>query len=93
MKAHLPQKALQQADTYLACGLLSEVLSHMVDTFVRPYLIEQLQAMVEHRVITGYYPRLTLAENQHFASKGGYLVRFAQPSGNQVVADSDWMTP
>jgi hypothetical protein len=82
-----------QADTYLACGLLSEVLSHMVDTFERPYLIEQLQAMVEHRAVTGYYPRLTLAENQHFASKGGYVVHFAQASGTRLAADSDWLVP
>jgi hypothetical protein len=82
-----------QVDTNLACGLLSEVLSHLVDTFERPYLIEQLQAMVEHRVVTGYYPRLTLAENQHFASKGGYLVHFAQDSGTRLAPDSDWVVP
>lgn len=82
-----------EVDTYLACGLLSEVLSHMVDTFVRPYLIEQLQAMVEHRVVTGYYPRLTLAQNQQFASKGGYVVRFTDPTGAKVVPVGDWITP
>jgi hypothetical protein len=82
-----------QADTYLACGLLSEALSHMVDTFYGPYLIEQLQAMVEHRIVTGYYPRLTLAENQHFASKGGYLVRFSGDQGIGVIGDSEWLVP
>jgi hypothetical protein len=82
-----------QADTYLACGLLSEVLSHMVDNFTRAYLIEQLQSMIEHRVITGYYPRLTLAAHQHFASKGGYLTHFADAGGRRVVADSDWLVP
>lgn len=82
-----------QADTYLACGLLSEALNGMVDTFYGPYLIEEMQAMVEHRIVTGYYPRLTLAENQHFASKGGYLVRFGADSGPQIVADGDWRVP
>jgi len=82
-----------QADTYLACGLLSEAIMHMVDTFYGPYLIEVLQSMVEHRVVTGYYPRLTLAENQHFASKGGYLVKFASNSGVQILADGDWRVP
>ena len=82
-----------QTDTYLACGLLSEALSHMVDTFERPYLIEQLQSMVEHRNITGYYPRLTLAENQHFASKGGYLVRFEGPQGTKIIDDGGWIVP
>jgi len=26
----------------------------MVDNFNRPYLIERLQTMLEHRVVTGY---------------------------------------
>lgn len=82
-----------QADTYLALGLVSEALKEMVDTFYGPYLIENLQSMVEHRIVTGYYPRLTLAENQHFASKGGYLVKFGQPVGTRLTADSDWIVP
>lgn len=82
-----------QTDTYLACGLVSEALNGMVDTFYGPYLIEELQAMVEHRIVTGYYPRLTLAENQHFASKGGYLVHFGANSGGQIIADGDWLVP
>jgi hypothetical protein len=82
-----------QVDTYLAVGLVSEALNEMVDTFYGPYLIEYLQAMVEHRIVTGYYPRLALAENQHFASKGGYLVKFAQSSGTRLVAEGDWIAP
>ena len=82
-----------QADTYLACGLLSETLNHIGDTFVRDYLIERIEGMLEHRIITGYYPRLTLAPGQRFASKGGYVVRFADPTGSRLVAASDWLTP
>lgn len=82
-----------QADTYLACGLLSETLNRMVDTFVRDYLIERIEVMLEHRVITGYYPRLTLAPGQRFASKGGYVVRFADATGTKLLADGDWIVP
>jgi hypothetical protein len=82
-----------QADTYLACGLLSETLNRMVDTFVRDYLIERIEVMLEHRIITGYYPRLTLAPGQRFASKGGYVVHFADATGTKLVADSDWIVP
>jgi len=82
-----------QADTYLACGLVSEAVKEMVDAFYGPYLIEVLQAMVEHRIVTGYYPRLTLAENQHFASKGGYLVHFADGESRKLLADGEWLTP
>jgi cytochrome c553 len=91
---HIPVVAEQvQADTYLACGLVSEVLSHMADNFARPYLVEQLQGMLEHRVITGYYPRLTLASHQRFASKGGYITHFAEATGARVVPDTDWVVP
>ena len=82
-----------QADTFLACGLLSETLDHMADTFVLDYLVERIQDMLEHRILTGYYPRLTLATGQRFASKGGYIVRFSEPQGTRLIADRDWFVP
>jgi hypothetical protein len=82
-----------QADTYLACGLLSETLSHMVDTFVRDYLVERMEDNLEHRIVTGYYPRLALAPGQRFASKGGYIVHFSQLQGTQLAVDHDWFVP
>jgi len=82
-----------QADTFLACGLLAETLSHMADTFQRDYLVERVEDMIERRVITGYYPRLTLAPGQRFASKGGYMVHFSGSDGTRVAADGDWTVP
>ena len=91
----IPVVALQaQADTYLACSLLTDVLNnHVADSFVRPYLVEQLQTMIERRIITGYYPHLALATNQRFASKGGYLAHFADTHGVRLTADGDWTVP
>jgi hypothetical protein len=82
-----------QTDTYLACSLLSDVLNRMADNFARPYLIEQLQDLLEHRLITGYYPHLSLGSNQRFASKGGYVVHFRDPAGTALVAEGDWTVP
>lgn len=91
---HIPVVAEQvQVDTYLACGILAETLSHSADTFVREYLVERMEDMLEHRYLTGYYPRLSLGEGQRFASKGGYVVRFAQPQGDRLVAARDWTVP
>jgi Cytochrome c len=82
-----------QADTYLACGLTSETLKHMIDTFVPDYMIERLEDTAEHRIVTGYYPRLTLGPHQRFASKGGYLVHLDARDGVRLVADGPWTTP
>lgn len=91
---HIPVVADHvQADTYLACGLLSETLNHMVDTFDREYLVERIYDTLEHRVLTGYYPRLALATGQRFASKGGYIVRFADAQGTRLIADREWLVP
>lgn len=90
----IPVTDLQvQSDTYLACSLLSETLSHMVDTLGRDYLVERMQDMLEHRIITGYYPRLSLSTGQRFASKGGYLVRFAEGQGSRLLPDHAWEVP
>jgi hypothetical protein len=82
-----------QTDTYLACVILSETLGHMLDSFVRDYLVERIEMQLSHRLVNGYYPRLGLAPGQRFASKGGYLVHFAAPEGQRLVADSSWIVP
>jgi Cytochrome c len=91
---HIPVVDPQaQADTYLACTLLSDTLKLMGDHASPPYLIERLQELLEHRSLTGYYPRLALATRQHFASKGGYIVHFEGPEGPALVADTPWTVP
>jgi hypothetical protein len=82
-----------QADTYLACNIVSDTVNRMVDAFVRDYLVERIEEALEHRIITGYYPRLALAAGQRFASKGGYLVRFTDTHSDLITPTSDWIVP
>jgi hypothetical protein len=42
---------------------------------------------------TTLYPNLSLGPDQRFASKGGYIVRFANESGNRVMAQSELIVP
>lgn len=91
---HIPVVAERvQTDTYLACVILSESLGHMLDSFVRDYLVERIEAMLSHRLVNGYYPRLGLAPGQRFASKGGYIVHFTQASGTQLATEGGWIVP
>jgi hypothetical protein len=82
-----------QATTYIACQILAEAIGSMLDSFVRDFLIERIESMLSTRLVSGYYPRLGLAPGQRFASKGGYMVHFAAPSGTRIVAEGDWTTP
>lgn len=91
---HIPLVAEQvQLDTYLACGVLAESLHGMADVFVPEYLVERAEEMLERRLMTGAYPRLAVSEGERFASKGGYLLRFAGSAGTQMIADRDWTVP
>ncbi len=91
---HVPVVAERvQVDTWLACSILSEALGHMLDAFVGDYLVERVEALVSHRLVNGYYPRLGLGPGQRFASKGGYLVRLARAGSPGVVAEGGWVVP
>ena len=92
---HIPIVAKQvQVDTYLACSVVSQVLKELADSYVRAHFVEQLQGMIEHRLVTGYYPHLALSYHERFASRGGYIAHFT-PAGNgtRLVADGDWTVP
>jgi hypothetical protein len=82
-----------QVDTYIACSVLAQTLSSMIGEYQRDYLVERVEAMLSSRLVDGYYSRLGLAPGQRYASKGGYLVRFAEPTGVRVVADGNWIVP
>ena len=64
----------------------------MADNFARPYLIEQLQALLEHRLITGYYPRRN-ARLQSAIRIQGLRRALPRPGGTALVAEGDWIVP
>ncbi|MHB8721751.1 MAG: c-type cytochrome [Steroidobacteraceae bacterium] len=91
---HIPVLDAQvQVDTYVACGLTLETLTRMQGSFNADYLVERIEGMLEHQLVSGYYPALALAPDERFASKGGYIVHFATPTGTKVVPDTEWRVP
>jgi len=82
-----------QVDTYIACSVLLETLATMLDEYVPDYLVERVEMTLDSRIVNGYYTRLGLGQGQRFASKGGYIVRFAGATGTGVAADGPWTVP
>ncbi len=82
-----------QIETYIACNIVSESLRGMLDDFLRDYLLESVEEMLSTRVINGYYSRLSLAPNQRFASKGGYIVRLGRADKKELIPEGNWIVP
>jgi hypothetical protein len=82
-----------QVDTYLSCVILAESVGALWGNFVRDYLLETYENMLSFRTLNGYYPHLSLGPGQRFASKGGYIVHFADAAGSAVVKDGEWIVP
>ena len=82
-----------QIDTYVACAAMSEVLGSLFDNSSRELLVERFEDMLGAGANSGRYPSLGLAQGQHFASKGGYIVRFDMTKGARPIAEGDWSVP
>ncbi|MDB6085907.1 MAG: cytochrome c, partial [Gammaproteobacteria bacterium] len=82
-----------QSNTYLSCMILGDALDEMLDAFVPDHLVERIETMLGTRLTTGYFPRLSLAPGQRFASKGGYLVDFDVHDSFRVAIDGEWLAP
>ena len=80
-----------RSDTVLACGLLAETLRRMVDASPPDYRVERLDDDLDHRILTGSYPRWSPGIDQRLASKRGFIVRIAEPEGAIPERDSDWI--
>lgn len=89
-KLHMIKPKLQ-VDTWLACGIVAEALTDMMDNFQRDFLVERIETMLSHRQLTAWYPHLSLGPRQRLASKGGYLVHLGRDG--QVIPEGDWVVP
>jgi hypothetical protein len=58
---------------------------------VRLSITGQADAAISHG--TTIYPHLSLGPGQRFASKGGYIVRFADNRSDKLVEESGWIVP
>jgi hypothetical protein len=83
-------------NTLAACNLLSESMSHLRGQFFRDYLVEMIQ---DHPTGMGNapasqaFPKFGLGPGQRYSSRGVYIVRFKDPSTNELGLLHDWLVP
>ena len=82
-----------RSEAFLACRMMSEKLDEIQENLYRDYLMETTEDLISRRRINGIYHNLSLGPGQRLAAKGGYIVRFAEPTGSQLVAETDWIVP
>ncbi|MSQ21575.1 MAG: hypothetical protein EXR39_19065 [Betaproteobacteria bacterium] len=82
-----------QLQAYFAASALGSAMPHVNDNLMRDYLVERLEAMAGPAITASIYPRIVLGQGQRFASRGGYVARFAPPDFTRPVADGEWIVP
>jgi hypothetical protein len=96
LKHRLPTGEDEEAlrgNTLAACKLLDDAMGRMRNRYLRDYLVESIERPMGNAAATSAYPRFSLGAGQRYASKGGYIVRFAQGEGAELVPETDWIVP
>ncbi|MCG6861097.1 MAG: cytochrome c [Chromatiaceae bacterium] len=88
-----PNAQLPQADAFFALKMAGEALVNMRGFFVREYLLERIEQMVDRATYTSAYPRISLAPGQRFVSKGAYILRFPPEGTGDLAKVTDWFVP
>ncbi|MCG7927004.1 MAG: hypothetical protein JAY67_15900 [Candidatus Thiodiazotropha taylori] len=80
-----------QANAYFALKVVGDSVKHIRGYFYRDYLIEKIEHMIDDLPYTSIYPRLSMAPEQRFASRGYYMAKADGKGG--IINYTDWMSP
>lgn len=90
-RIYAPGEKQVQANAYFALKMAGGALKGIQGYFDREFLLEGIEHMVDNANYTSVYPRMSLAPEQRFVSKGAYIARLSEDG--RLVAVTDWLIP
>ena len=82
-----------QANAYFALKAAGGALKLTRGYFFRDYFVEKIEDMVDNANYTSVYPRISLAPDQRFLSKGFYIAKPAKSNSKKLEAVTEWSIP
>jgi hypothetical protein len=82
-----------QANAYFTMKITGAALGAIRLYFNRDFFLESIEHMIDNATYTSVYPRMSLAPEQRFASKGSLLARFDTDNPGKLVAVTEWAVP
>jgi hypothetical protein len=82
-----------QANAYFTMKMTGAALGAIRLYFNRDFFVESIEHMIDNATYTSVYPRMSLAPDQRFASKGSLIARFDEANPGKLVAVTDWVVP
>jgi len=92
-RIYAPGEKQVQANAYFALKMTGGALKGIQGYFDREFLLEGIEHMVDNANYTSVYPRMSLAPNQRFVSKGGYIAQLEGGEKARLRAVSEWLIP
>lgn len=92
---YAPDAQLAQAHAFFTLKTAGSAVVGIRGFFVRDYLIERIEHLVDRASYTGVYPRISLAPGQRFVSRAAYITRFPPQGADalDLTTVTDWAVP
>lgn len=92
-RIYAPKAKRVQANAFFTLKMAGEAVRGIRGFFLRDYLLERIEHMVDNASYTSVYPRISLAPGQRFVSRAAYIAKFKPDGSGDLTAVTGWLVP